>query len=187
MHVWNLLHAARWKYRTQKIGKKSPSGHHRTTLSGYIFATEAYIDNQKMCLNSNICSTCPRNIVNVGPLTTEISVREFGAPSKFQQVSCLGFLTAPTLLNGGQPHFARCLTVSWAGTLYIHFWGSCPLTEFCQLQNSLCVQLVLRSLILAALLHGTRVVGVSQTLLRWAEGATYIRLGGHHVWHRTTF
>jgi len=23
---------------------------------------------------------------------------------------------------------ARCLAVSWAVTLYIHFWGSCPLT-----------------------------------------------------------
>jgi len=33
---------------------------------------------------------------------------------------------------------------------------------------------------LAALLHGTLVVGVSQTLRRWTEGATYIRQGGHH-------
>jgi len=29
--------------------------------------------------------------------------------------------------------------------------------------------------VLAALLHGTLVVGVSQTLPRWTEGATYIR------------
>jgi len=27
--------------------KKSPSAHHRTTLSGYILATEASIDNRK--------------------------------------------------------------------------------------------------------------------------------------------
>jgi len=27
--------------------KKSPSAHHRTTLSGYILATKACIDNQK--------------------------------------------------------------------------------------------------------------------------------------------
>ena len=38
MQVWNVLHAARWKYRTQIDAKKSPSGHHRTTLSGWIFA-----------------------------------------------------------------------------------------------------------------------------------------------------
>ena len=37
------------------------------------------------------------------------------------------------------------------------------MTEFCQVQNSLCVQ-VLRSAILAVLLHGRRAVGVSQTL-----------------------
>jgi len=31
--------------------------------------------------------------------------------------------------------------------------------------------------VLAALLHGTLVVGVSQTLRRWAEGVTYIGQG----------
>jgi len=42
-----MLHGARCKYRTQKVVKKSPSGHRRTTLSGYIFATKASIDNRK--------------------------------------------------------------------------------------------------------------------------------------------
>jgi len=41
--------------------------------------------------------------------------------------------------------------------------------------------------VLAALLHGTVVVGVSQTLWRWTEGVTYIRQGGHHVGHWPTF
>jgi len=49
MQVWNVLHAARWKCRTQKIAQNSPSGHHRTTLSGYVFATKARIDNWKTC------------------------------------------------------------------------------------------------------------------------------------------
>ena len=31
------------------------------------------------------------------------------------------------------------------------------------------------------------VVGVSRTLRRWTEGATYIRQGGHHLGHRPTF
>jgi len=30
-----------------KTAKKSPSEHHRTNLSGYIFATKAHIDNRK--------------------------------------------------------------------------------------------------------------------------------------------
>ena len=49
-----------------------------------------------------------------------------GHPSKFQRLSRLGFVTAVTSLNGSQPNFARCLAVSWAGTLYIHFGGCCP-------------------------------------------------------------
>jgi len=70
---------------------------------------------------------------------------------------------------------------------YIHiFGGSSPLTEFYQVQNSLSVQ-VLRSPVFAALVHGTRVVGVSQTLPHSAEAAAYIWQGGHHVGHRPTF
>jgi len=41
--------------------------------------------------------------------------------------------------------------------------------------------------VLAALLHGSQVVSVSQTLQRWTEGATYVRQGGHHVGHWPTF
>ena len=129
MQVWNLLHAARWKYSRQKIAKKSPSGHHPTTLSGYIFVTKACIDNRrKNLLSSNISSTCPHNMVNFGPLAAEIVSLVWGTPPNF---------------NGFR--------------------------------------------VLAALLHGTLVVGVSQTLRRWTECATYIRQGGHHVGHWPTF
>ena len=41
--------------------------------------------------------------------------------------------------------------------------------------------------ILAVLLRGSQLVGVSQTLLRWTEGATYIWQGGHQVGHWPTF
>ena len=41
--------------------------------------------------------------------------------------------------------------------------------------------------VLAALLHGSLVVSVSQTLRRWTEGANYIRQGCHHVGHWPTF
>jgi len=41
--------------------------------------------------------------------------------------------------------------------------------------------------ILAALLHGTLVVGISQTLRHCTERATYIWQGDHHVGHRPTF
>jgi len=37
--------------------------------------------------------------------------------------------------------------------------------------------------VLASLLHGSQVVGVSQALRHWAEGATYVWQGDHHVGH----
>jgi len=37
------------------------------------------------------------------------------------------------------------------------------------------------------ILHGTLIVGVSQTLRRWTEGITYIRQGVHRVGHWPTF
>ena len=104
-------------------------------------------------ISSNISSICSHNMVNVGLLMAEISSR-------------LGFVTAPTSLNGGQSNFAGCLAVSWASIHYIYiFMRSCPLTDFCQLQNSLYVR-VLHSPILPALLHSTRAAVVSRTLWR---------------------
>ena len=41
--------------------------------------------------------------------------------------------------------------------------------------------------VLAALLHGSQVVSVSQTSRRRTEGATYVRQGDHHVGHWPTF
>ena len=115
-------------------------------------------------------------------------------PSKFQRVSRLGFVTAATLFTGGQPNFVRYLAVSWAGTLYIHFQGLLPPDGISPHATFTFVQ-VLRCAILAALLHGTRAVGVSQTATwlkecnygTFAEGTTYIRLGGHNVGHWPTF
>jgi len=111
----------------RKSRQKSPSGHHLRTLSGYIFAIEARIDNRKNLLSSNMSSRCPHNMVNFGPLAAEIVSLVWGTP-KFQPVSRLGSITARHV-----------------------------------------------------------VVGVSQTLRPWIEGATYFRQGDHHVGHWPTF
>ena len=113
MQVWNVLHAARWKCRTQKMGKNSPSAHHRTTLSCYIFATKAHIDNRKTkkLVKQQYLPHILHN-VNFGPLAAKIFSLVCGTPANF---------------NGFR--------------------------------------------ILAALLHCTVVVGISQTLRRWTEGA----------------
>ena len=109
MQAWNVLHAACWKYRTQKFAIYALS-HNFIGISLQLRHVSAI---RKNLLNSNISSTCPQNTVNFGPLTAENLLH----PSKFQWVSCLGFVTALTSLNGGQPNFARCLAISWAGAL----------------------------------------------------------------------
>jgi len=108
MQVWNVLHGAHCKYRTQKVVKKSPSGHHRAALLGYIFATKAHIDNRKKnLLSSNIFSTCSHNMVNFSPLATSDWDRSasLGHPCKFQRVSHLGSVTAWHSSIGRQPNF----------------------------------------------------------------------------------
>jgi len=105
-----------------KNRQKWPSGHHRATFSGYVFATKVCIDNRKRLVKQQYLPTCPHSMVNFSPLMAKIRSGVWGTPANF---------------NG-----------------------------FC---------------ILAALLHGTLVVGVSQTLWHWTKVATCIRQGGHDV------
>jgi len=64
-----VLHAVIGNARPKNL----PSGHHRTTLSGSIFATKARIDNRKKkLLNSNTSLICLYNIVNFGLLAAKI-------------------------------------------------------------------------------------------------------------------
>jgi len=97
MHVWNVLHAAPWKYRTPK----SPFWHHCTALSGCIFAAEACIDNRK-----NTSSTRPHNMVNFGLLTPNgwDLLASLEHHCKFQWLSRLGTVTAWHSSSGRQPN-----------------------------------------------------------------------------------
>ena len=76
--------------------KKPPSEHYRTTLWGYILATEARIDNRKKnLLSRNISSRCPHNMVNFGVLAAEIDPVVWGTPANFN-----GFRVLAALLHG---------------------------------------------------------------------------------------
>jgi len=85
--------------------KKLPSGHHRTTLSGYIFATKARIDNRKKdLLNSSVSPRCPHNMVNFRLLAWLRSVVEFEAPMQISTGFAFGSVTARHSGRGRQPN-----------------------------------------------------------------------------------
>jgi len=116
MQVWNVLHADRWKCRTQKWCKKSPSAHHCTTLSGYIFATEAHIDNGENLLSSNVSPTCPYNMLNFGPLAAEIVSLVWGTPTNFKRFRVLAALlhNQTAALNRGRHLYSAGRPSRWA-------------------------------------------------------------------------
>jgi len=93
-----VLEVARWKYRTQKLAKKSPSGHHRTTLSDHIYTTteRTYRQSENNMLSSNISSRCPHNMVT-DLLAAEIGPVVWGTPANVN-----GFRVLAALLHGSQ-------------------------------------------------------------------------------------
>jgi len=66
------------KIQDAKIAENAPSAHHCTTLSGYIFATKAYIDNRRKTFKQQCLPTSPYNTVNFVPLEAEICWRVWG-------------------------------------------------------------------------------------------------------------
>jgi len=104
-----LLHRVwRWKCRTHKIAKNSPSGHHRANLSGYIFAIKAHIDNRKKIVKQQCLPKCDHNMVNFGALAAEICWQDWGNPENFNGFRVLAALLHGTLVVGvtRQPNFA---------------------------------------------------------------------------------
>ena len=102
--------------------KKSASAHHRTTLSGCIFANKASVDNRKKNLvNSNISSTRPLTIWWTSAHSWDRLV-ECGAP---HQISTGFEFWFRYCTSGGQPNctiFGGFL--GWY-TIYT-FWGLLP-------------------------------------------------------------
>ena len=121
---------------------------------------------EKNLLSSNMSSTGPHNMVNFGLLAAEFGLVVWGTPANFNGFPVLAALlqrrhsteTNQTLHNVWPlPGLVDCIYI---------FLSYCSVTEFCQVQNSLCVLQVLHSPILTALLHGTRAVSASYTLRR---------------------
>jgi len=95
--------AARGSLQIQdaKMMQKSPSAHHRTTLSGYIFATKACIENRKKKLVKQ--QYLPHMSLQYGelrPLAAEIVSLVWGTPANFNGFRVLAALLHATLLVG---------------------------------------------------------------------------------------
>jgi len=178
-----VLHVARCKYRTQKIVKHLPSGHHRTTLSGYILQLGTYRQSEKKLLSTNISSTF-HTIWWTSPTS---GWDRSGHPD---QIST-GFASWQRYCSDvAQRKPAKLCTVfgrllGWY-TTYAFSGVLVPLRNLARCKILFASSQVLRCRILVALLHGTWVVGASQSLRRWAQGATYIWQGDHHFGHWPT-
>jgi len=134
VRIWNacLKSAGRGSLKTQD-GKWCKNRHLRT-IAQLCRASQLSI-GKKLVKQQYVLHVCPQygepRPINGWDL--QASLRH---PSKFQRVSRLAFLTAATSLTGGQTNFARCLAISWAAALYVHFRGSCPWQNFarCKIQ-----------------------------------------------------
>jgi len=118
MQVWNLLHAARWKYSRHKWRKKSPSAHRHTNLSACIFSTKACIDNRKKVVKQQYLPTCPHNMANFGSLMTEIGSGIWGRhPANFN-----GFRVLAALLQRRRsPEANQTLHDVWPSPGLVHY------------------------------------------------------------------
>ena len=90
--------------------KKSPKIHHLGTIAQLCRAISSQLRHVstigKKLVKQQYLATCPYNMVNFGPLATEIRWRVWGNPRKFQRDSRLGSVTARHSSSGRQPNFA---------------------------------------------------------------------------------
>jgi len=114
--------------------KNWPFVHHCTTLSGYIFATKARIDNREKTCNSNISSTCP----HIGFVSL--------------------FVTAATSVNKVKQTLHDVWPSPWLVYCIYILGGFCPLMEFCscksQFTSKSCILLFWQ--LYGTARHGTR-------------------------------
>ena len=126
----------------QKIAVWAPS-HNFVGL--YLRNEGTYRQSEKSLLSSNTCSTCLRNMVNFSLLAAEIVSLVCSTPANFNGFRVL----APLLQRRRSPEANQTLHNVWPlpgleDYIYI-LGGYCSVTEFCLVQNSLCVLQVLRS------------------------------------------
>ena len=178
----------------RKNRQKSPSGHHRTILSGYIFATKATMDNRKKTVKQQYLLYMASQYGELGLLTAEIRWRVWGTPANLNQFRVLASL----LHRRRSTEVNETLQNVWPSpgpVNYIHFWRLLPPDG-----TLLAAKFTLHSSLAFSYIGSVTAQhwssGRQPNFVAWykelnygtfAEGATYIWLGGHHVEHRPTF
>ena len=187
---WRPLHGARWKYRTQSYTKIANMSTIAQLFCWAIFS-QACIDSRKKPVKQQYLLQMPSQCGELRPTNSWDQFGSLGHSSKFQPFSRLGFVTASTLLNKSQLNFARCLAVSWAGTLYIHFPGLLPpdgILPGAKFTLRPCLAFSYTGSITARHASIGRQPKFAASYKEWnygtfTKGATYIPLGGHYVGH----
>jgi len=121
MHVWNLLHAARWN-----TGRKNDvKNRHLGIIAELCRAISSQLRHVstfgKKLVKWQYVLHMSSEYSELQPINGWDPWASFGHSSKFQRFSRFGFVTAATSLNRSRPTFTLCSAVSWPGILYIHF------------------------------------------------------------------
>jgi len=138
MHVWNVLHAARWIYGTQKNRNFGTI----TQLCRAVSSQRRHASTigKKNFLNNNTSSTCPHNMVNFGLLTAEICCRVWGTPANLNGFRVLAALLHGTLvvgvsqtaaLNRGHHLYSAGRRSRWALAHILVFFILCYFCIYC--------------------------------------------------------
>jgi len=160
------------------------------------FATKACIDNwEKKLVKQQYLFHMSPQYGELLPTNGWDLFRSLGNPTP--QQSSTGFASwlcyCSDVTQGGQQNFARYVWPSPGLVHYIYTFlgGSCPLTKFCRLQNSLRPSFAFSCFGSITARHSSS--GHQPNFVPWykewnyrtfADGARYIR---HHVGHRPTF
>jgi len=106
MQVWNVLHAARWKYRTQKIAKNR----HLGTIAQMCRAISSQLRHistiGKKLVKQQYVLQMSSQYGELRPTNGWDRFGSLGHSSKFQRVSRLGSITARQWNSERQPNFA---------------------------------------------------------------------------------
>ena len=100
----------------RKNDAKKLSVHHRTTLSGYIFATKAHINNRKKLVKQQYLPHMSLQYINFGPPAAEIVSLVWGTPANFNGCHILAALlhSQTAALNRGCHLYTAGRPSRWA-------------------------------------------------------------------------